>query len=169
MLVAVTDASGTVVAVQSEALTAAGRRTTPRWRKARGRMAGAAFRIAGTGTLRLCEGPIDALALAAAYRGPVWAAGGSGNLRRLAGQVRARVAACRIHADGDGAGARVAAELARVLRGAGTACRIVRHDGMDPAEWVAERVRERTAILECEAALAAGEAHRKAWERTQWV
>jgi len=169
MLVAFTDASGTVVAVQIEALTAAGRRTHPRWRKARGRMAGAAFRIAGAGPLRLCEGPIDALALAAAYRGPVWAAGGSGNLQRLAGQAASMGRPVIIHADGDEAGARVAAAFASTLRRGGAKCQIVRQDGMDPAEWVAERVRERMAILECEAALAAGEARRQAWERTQWT
>ena len=170
MIVAFTNESGTVTAVQIEALMADGRRTTPRWRKARGRMAGTAFRVAGAnGPLRLCEGPIDALALAAAYRGPVWAAGGSGNLARLAGGVTAMGQDVVVHADGDGAGARAAAALASRVRSGGTVCTIVRQDGMDPADWVAERVAEQAAILECDGGLGQEEAERRAWETIAWI
>jgi len=169
MIVAFTGADGALKAVQIEALRPDGRRPRDRWRKARGRMAGAAFRIAGAGPLRLCEGPIDALALAAAYRGPVWAAGGSGNLQRLAGQAAALGRPVIVHADGDAAGAGVAAAFANALRRGGGACRIVRQDGMDPADWVAERVRERAAILEFDAGLEREDADRQAWERTQWI
>ena len=170
MIVAFTAADGVLNAVQIEALAADGTRPAERWRKARGRQTKTAFRIAGDdGPLRLCEGPIDALALAAAYRGPVWAAGGSGNLKKLAVQAAAMGMPVRIHSDGDGPGAKAAAVLAVRLHDRGVDCQVVRHDGMDPADWVADRVSERAAILEFDAGLSREDADRQAWEKTEWT
>jgi len=165
MLVAFTDASGTVVAVQIEALTAAGRRTHPRWRKARGRMAGAAFRIPGAGPLRLCEGPIDALAIRTWIGSPAWAAGGAGNMATLADQLVVAGGAVAIHADGEPAGRKAAQAVADRVRRAGRACTLHRSgDGADPASELAEAWNERAAIIEASEHCTRREAETRAWQ-----
>lgn len=74
LVVPVTDATGELVAVQRVLLGLDGRKLA---KKSRGILAGAAWRIPGTGELIVTEGPEDAASCWAATGRPTWAALGS--------------------------------------------------------------------------------------------
>ena len=133
---------GEVLAVQLEALTAHGGRTRPRWRRNAGSVRGLWLRAGepGGGELAICEGPVDALAVAVAEGGEAWAGGGVANLGPdRAGELAALGRPLALWPDGDRAGRQWAIRMQDALLRAGAACR-VRYaiEGKDPASELLE-------------------------------
>ena len=165
MIVAFTDATSSVAAVQIEALTTTGHRCRPRWRKSRGRIAGSAFRIPGKGPIAVCEGPVDALAIRTWMGCEAWAAGGAGNMAALTHQLIATGRRIEVYADGDPAGRRSAQAIADPVRLAGMACRIhTAGAGADPASELSEAWSERAAIIEANEDCPRRAAEMQAWK-----
>ena len=132
-----------------------------------GSRTGAAFEARageGAGELHVCEGELDALALSLApWCGPgrIVAAGGTSGMRR-AGEIASGPVV--LHCDGD-PGGRGAVERARhAIAEAGRAVRVEWYPvGTDPADALAELVRERAAIREHDGGEARDDADRGAW------
>ncbi len=168
LLFAFTDAAGNVVAVQVEALTAAGKRTRKRLRPNRGRME-EVMRLSPRGSrqplLVLIEGPVDALAAIWLYPGAVaWCCGG--RLKPPADLPDGY--AVLIEADGDGSGRTAAAEVRDALELKGVPVRVNWRTQGDLAEGWADTVRyeriERAALLEIDGELTREEAEAAAAE-----
>ncbi len=152
------DAAGTIVyafgppaggesdALQLDALTAAGERTSERWRRALGPTSGRVFRVDGRaaqGALALCEGPLTALALALRSDvGEARATGGTAGMRPTA--AAGWEGLVRLYPDADEVGRRAARQLARSL-GQTRRVQLVEHAGVageDEADRLAAAVRE---------------------------
>ena len=161
-------------AVQLECLTADGSRRC--WladkpgkegpkRKAIGIVRGAAFRIPGhDDAIHVCEGPIDALAVAAHTGATVWASAGAGVLFRLARALAATGRPVTIDAQANKAGRAGATKLWLALLEAGAHARIEDNcpEDKDPADCCFGDLEERAAILQ-EAGMNAAEAWTQAW------
>lgn len=157
---------GYVTAVHIEALDAQGRQTAPRWRKDRGFKGGAAFMVPGDpgGPVAVCEGPVDALAVATWRGREAWAAGGAGNMRPLALAASRAGRPVEVWVDGDAPGRAAAQDAAAAVRDAGGRCVIERcPDGQDPNDVLAEEWTERAAIIEAQCRCERAEAERRAW------
>ena len=150
-----------LVAVQIEPLASDGERKP--WltddgkqitRKGRGFMRSGAFRVTdmqGMGTIHVCEGPVDALTIAAVRGVEAWAAGGANGLAPLAGALAATRRPVVIEADGDGPGRTAAAGLQDALHHAGAEARLIYWPtGSDPAEGLAADWLERAAQYEAD-------------------
>ncbi len=128
-----------------EALADDGRRCAwadgSRCRFAVGRLAGAWFRAyppRHSPALAVCEGPIDALAIAATGT-EAWAAGGSSGLPRRADELAATGREIELWPDGDRPGRAAAIRLLAELRGRRVLCRRRRlPDDSDPAQQLEE-------------------------------
>ncbi len=116
--------------------------------------------------VHLCEGEVDALGLALApWTGPgrVLAAGGTGNMRGLAGSLPG-VGPVVLHADADGPGGAAAGRVRAAVLAAGRECRIETYGpGEDPASALAGDVGERAAVREFDGGLSRDEATADAW------
>ena len=178
LLVAFTDAAGEVVAVQLEALTAAGERTpwtTPdgqpqqRYRRTRGRATGAYLRLSRSeGEARqlvIVEGPTDALAAFWLWMSStVWGCAGTAGYRHLRPEDVAGFDPVVLAADGDLAGQEATWPAAKQLLEAGI--RVKKWEGWDGADLVdslSERLEERAAIVEYDGQLPRAEAEAIAW------
>ena len=127
---------GEVVAVGLEALRVDGRRLLERWRRTFGSRAGAAFRVCESDDiLQIAEGEIDALAVARACPGSVYAVGGTSGFAGMSALVGAHRELV-IHADGDRGGRRAALRAVASVRARGVSAR-VRWYTTDPAEELA--------------------------------
>ena len=152
-------------AVSLEALRADGTRPNPRWRYTYGWRTGRAFvaRTASTGApVHIAEGEIDALALVhASWTGPgrIIAAGGTSGIHHAEALATGPVT---IHADGDPGGRDAALSATEAIRAVGQTAQIVWYDG-DPADAVAEWLRERSAMREHVGAELPKEANFGAW------
>ena len=156
-------------AVSLEALTAAGERTMPRWRRTFGTRTGRVFEVpvAAGGAVVLVEGERDALAVALALRaGCIRSVGGTAGYRRGAGADLAGRPVMLVP-DADHAG--VAAVTRLLLPGAlpNRSVRVVRAAEGDPAAWLAAWLTERAGIREHDGAMPGPEADHAAWRDLQ--
>ena len=166
-----------LVAVQIEPLQADGARApwparkpggSPTTRQTRGAPKGAAFPVKPSdadlaGSLHVCEGPVDALAIAYWRGAQAWGAGGTSGLAPLAPELAATGRAVVIEADGDGPGRMAAAALQDALHRKGIAARLIYWPGCDPAEGLAADWQERAAQFEADG-MDRVEAEHHAWE-----
>lgn len=159
------DASGEIRAVSIEALTAAGERTDPRFRRTIGQRvdAGALFDAGGDGpAIVLAEGEVSALACRWLHPGErCFGAGGT------AGLAAANLPADKpvtVRCDGDGVGRKAAAVLQDAALARGASIRLAfALPGCDPAEEIAAEIDERAAILEFEGGMTREAAIHAAW------
>ena len=177
LMFAFTEAAGNVVGVQLEGLTADGERTPctircqelNRFRQFRGRVAGAYMLLRRTESkslLILVEGPADALA--AWWLWPnasaVWSCAGTSGLAKVQPDHVTSFDTVALAADGDRAGQQAAWRTAVRLVEAGISVkRWPSSCGADPADCLAERLQERTAIFEFDGGLPPLEAEAMAW------
>lgn len=162
----------TAAAVNLEALDADGRRLAKRWRRTFGIQTGSAFKARAAASeanpVHVVEGYCDALALALApWCGPgaIYAMGGTAGLQHQAAVTFAATGAGAlvIHADGGRPGREAAEHARHEIEATGRACRVEWYAD-DPAEALADWLRERAASREHE-----GGADRKAAERGAWM
>ena len=117
-------------------------------------------------TIHVTDGERDALALALApWCGPgaVYAVSGTSGLRR-AGELPG-TGAVVVHCDGDPTGRGQAEWTRYAIEAAGRPCRVEPYAvGSDPADALAEWLRNRAAILEVEGGMTGDDAERAAWE-----
>ena len=120
----------------------------------------------GCGAVHVCEGEVDALALALApwvRGGQVICAGATAGVRHVAEVLPGWAAAVMVHADGNPAGYGAAERARQALERTGRRCRVQWYRlGTDPADALAEWIEERTAMKEA-AGEACGDAVRAVW------
>ena len=153
-------------AVSLEALTAAGQRTNPRWRRTRGSKRGCVFSVPiqrnPGDPLHLCEGEADALAIRTWRKAEAWAVGGTGGFEAIVPMLPTDREIC-IEADAGGPGGRAAAATLAAIRGQGGKARI-EWTSDDPAADLSADWFERAAIIEHEGVVSRTEAEHLAWE-----
>ena len=120
----------------------------------------------GRGAVHVCEGEVDALALALApwvRGGQVICAGATAGVRHVAEVLPGWAAAVMVHADGNPAGYRAAERARQAVEDTGRRCEVEWYRvGTDPADALAEWIGERAAVREVDGE-ACGEAERLAW------
>ena len=160
--------SGALQAVSLESLQMDGSRPEQRWRRTFGSRKGSTFTAHGAtgGLLRLCEGEVDALALAIQVRaGVVRAVGGTAGFT-MAAVSDSESRDVVLHADADGPGRAAAAALQAEILAAHNSARACRMDwqiSSDPADDLAMRLSEDAAVREYDGGQCRGEAELGAW------